>query len=229
MCPDKQLLSVYHDGELPSPWKEKMAAHLQGCAACQAVVASYARLSAVLRTEAAEGPDAKVDEGLDADVKADAKALVMTEPAHDRVWARLSEQAARRDTEQSGRRRSAFPRFPRLVSGTFSRRIEVPLPVAAAAAVLVLVCAAFIIRAGLGGSTANPAAVAGVIDLEPEEIQQINTMGDALRFIEDNEFFSGVQGNYVIMRMPENRTFYSFSNPQIRNASGAVGGGFSTP
>lgn len=36
MCPDKSLLSLYLDGELPSPWKEKLEAHLLHCASCQA-------------------------------------------------------------------------------------------------------------------------------------------------------------------------------------------------
>ena len=34
MCPERQLLSVYFDGELPSPWKEKMETHIAGCAHC---------------------------------------------------------------------------------------------------------------------------------------------------------------------------------------------------
>ncbi|MDR2020293.1 MAG: zf-HC2 domain-containing protein [Treponema sp.] len=35
MCPDRQILSVYHDGELPSPWKEKMESHLEACPECR--------------------------------------------------------------------------------------------------------------------------------------------------------------------------------------------------
>jgi len=34
MCPDPQLLSTYIDGELPSPWKEKLEAHLEQCSEC---------------------------------------------------------------------------------------------------------------------------------------------------------------------------------------------------
>jgi anti-sigma factor RsiW len=34
MCPDRQLLSVYLDGELPSPWREKLESHLAACPAC---------------------------------------------------------------------------------------------------------------------------------------------------------------------------------------------------
>ena len=44
-CPDRQLLSVYVDGELPSPWKEKMEDHLAKCSACNKKVESYQYLS----------------------------------------------------------------------------------------------------------------------------------------------------------------------------------------
>jgi hypothetical protein len=217
MCPDKQLLSVYHDGELPSPWKEKMAAHLAVCPACQAVVDSYARLSGVMRTGRDEATN----------VVTDLAASTAAETVRERVWMRLSDQFPQSDDDgfYNGRRHRASPRVRRAVFRTLSLRIEVPLPIAAAAAVILVLCAAFVLRAGFSGSPVNPAAVAELIDLPPEEIQQITTMGDALRFIEGNELFSGVQGSYVIMRMPENRTFYTFNNPEIRNASGVTGGG----
>lgn len=53
ICPDKDLYSVYVDGELPSPWKEKLEAHLNDCAECRAVVNSYRNLSLKLATAGA--------------------------------------------------------------------------------------------------------------------------------------------------------------------------------
>ena len=44
MCPDPQLLSVYFDGELPSPWKEKMEAHLTECPVCMEKLNHYRQL-----------------------------------------------------------------------------------------------------------------------------------------------------------------------------------------
>jgi hypothetical protein len=44
MCPEPKLISLYYDGELPSPWKEKMEAHLNSCAGCQSVLAGYRSL-----------------------------------------------------------------------------------------------------------------------------------------------------------------------------------------
>lgn len=41
MCPDHQILSVYFDNELDSPWKEKLEAHLAGCAECRSRLEVY--------------------------------------------------------------------------------------------------------------------------------------------------------------------------------------------
>jgi hypothetical protein len=51
MCPDRQILSLYLDGELPSPWKEKMEAHLASCQECRARLGQYQKLSAVLEED----------------------------------------------------------------------------------------------------------------------------------------------------------------------------------
>jgi anti-sigma factor RsiW len=53
MCPENQILSVYFDGELPSPWKEKMEAHLAACPACREKLEGY-RLSKGVLTGRAE-------------------------------------------------------------------------------------------------------------------------------------------------------------------------------
>ena len=44
-CPDKDLYSVYVDGELQSPWKEKIEEHLVSCEKCRSVVDSYRKIS----------------------------------------------------------------------------------------------------------------------------------------------------------------------------------------
>jgi hypothetical protein len=45
MCPNRQILSVYYDGELPSPWKEKMETHLIQCAECRNRLEKYRSFS----------------------------------------------------------------------------------------------------------------------------------------------------------------------------------------
>jgi predicted anti-sigma-YlaC factor YlaD len=34
MCPDREILSAYFDGEIPSPWEGEIAAHVAGCQRC---------------------------------------------------------------------------------------------------------------------------------------------------------------------------------------------------
>ncbi|MDR1326736.1 MAG: zf-HC2 domain-containing protein [Treponema sp.] len=70
MCPDHQILSVYVDGELPSPWKEKMEAHLASCPQC------VERIAALRRLTLHSGDDEALEAALGA--------------AQERVWQRLS-------------------------------------------------------------------------------------------------------------------------------------------
>ncbi|MDR0554998.1 MAG: zf-HC2 domain-containing protein [Treponema sp.] len=51
MCPDREIVSVYLDNELPSPWKEKMEAHLADCPGCRARLDRYRLVSQALREE----------------------------------------------------------------------------------------------------------------------------------------------------------------------------------
>jgi anti-sigma factor RsiW len=51
MCPDRDLISAYVDGEVPSPWRERLEEHLGGCQACSALVSGYAHLGERLRAE----------------------------------------------------------------------------------------------------------------------------------------------------------------------------------
>ena len=41
MCPDYQVMSIYFDGELDSPWKEKFEKHLEACPSCRKHLESY--------------------------------------------------------------------------------------------------------------------------------------------------------------------------------------------
>ncbi|GHU31664.1 hypothetical protein FACS1894172_06940 [Spirochaetia bacterium] len=63
---DCQILSVYSDGELPSPWKEDVETHLASCPECTVRLEQLRRCSAFLHT-----PDSNV------------------QGAQDRVWQRL--------------------------------------------------------------------------------------------------------------------------------------------
>lgn len=51
MCPDRSLWSAFADGEVPSPWKERMERHAAGCSRCASILAGYRGLSAILGSE----------------------------------------------------------------------------------------------------------------------------------------------------------------------------------
>jgi hypothetical protein len=194
MCPDKQLLSVYHDDELPSPWKEKMEAHLACCDRCRKTVAVYGKLSSLLaaplQADASEAPCAA-------------------------AWTRVREKWRSVDRpETKGQVKGGMLR-----RRVFGRQVAVPLPFAVAAAAALVFAFAALLTQGRGVQPIpETGVVAAGIDLEPEEIRQVTSIDDALRFIENNEFFTGPQSSYVIMRLPENKTFYNVGNPQIQNA-----------
>ena len=67
MCPDVQLLSIYKDDELPSPWKEKLESHLNECSDCREKLSAFNKFI--------EKP-------------ADSEQAIM-EAAKDRVWQNL--------------------------------------------------------------------------------------------------------------------------------------------
>lgn len=44
MCPDKELLSAYTDGELDKEWDKRISSHLETCGTCRRIVESYRSL-----------------------------------------------------------------------------------------------------------------------------------------------------------------------------------------
>jgi len=64
MCPDPQLLSIYVDGELPSPWNEKMDAHLRECSACREKFENFKKIREMF------GKDASANKISEADIQA---------------------------------------------------------------------------------------------------------------------------------------------------------------
>jgi len=60
MCPDKQLLSAYCDGEILSPWRKKIEIHLEECGVCRDSVARYRSLSGILQNAENPAPEEAV-------------------------------------------------------------------------------------------------------------------------------------------------------------------------
>lgn len=113
MCPDRELLSAFADGEVPSPWDAKIERHAVDCPRCRQALDGLRRLRAAFDEGAApSGAERRVAERRDFEA-------ARLELARGRVLTRVTETiAARRPVRSS----------------LWSRRVSLPLPAAAAAA-----------------------------------------------------------------------------------------------
>jgi hypothetical protein len=196
MCPDRQLLSVYLDGELPSPWKEKMEDHLASCPACRSVVESWERI---------RGDLGEADPG-----------------RHERVWERIACRVAAAGEQAAFRGEPV--REPAVPPGLWRRRVSLPFPAAAAlgamaAAALVLIATSFWARSSAGPGIPDSAAPMAVLepeglDMELRDIHPVNDISGVLRYLGDTD-----SNDIVIIRLPESRSFRSAGEPKIIKAA----------
>jgi anti-sigma factor RsiW len=156
MCPDRELLSAYADGEVPSPWKERIAEHLAGCAACRAVVEGYSALGARMRAEAAPGEEIIVARG---------RELLERE------------LAARADAG------SPAIVSPRRGERAWDRRLSLPLPIAAAAALVMLLLAG-LTTANLVATNRAAKPVLASAEVVPNGAEQVS-MDHILRYLDN--------------------------------------------
>jgi anti-sigma factor RsiW len=114
MCPDRQILSVYFDNELDSPWKEKLETHLDGCAECRSRLEIYGQTQKLRNVPSTARGGARPAEAA-------------MEAARARIWEKLEPLTEIR-------------RRPGIVRGFWAGSFRMPVPLAAAAG-LVLVLA----------------------------------------------------------------------------------------
>ena len=193
VCPDRQLLSVYLDGELPSPWKEKMESHIDGCPACARRLEAYRRVALGKAAAAAGEGDAALD------------------AARTRVWQKL-EQSMGADIPPAGTATS--PRAVRRGATVWRRNISIPLP-AAAAAIVLLVALAFLLvlrvtsTEGMSGMT-----FASDAEIDAPGIIPVSDMEDVLQYLGGRD-----NGEIIILRLPESRNFVNYGEPSIVRAA----------
>jgi anti-sigma factor RsiW len=201
MCPEKQFLSVYFDGELPSPWKERMEQHIEICSECRGTLTSYKKTSEFLNS--AEGC---------AEVEYDAA----MNTAQARVWEKISSRAAGQRT-----RRTATLFFPRIPSNAFAA-------IAGAAAAAVIISVTTLVAPDGVSSDAAPAlsatavssenfeniAVSSDYDIDIPDITPVADMDAILRYLETDD-----SSNIVIIKLPERKKFRRNGEPTFINAA----------
>jgi hypothetical protein len=226
MCPDKQILSVYFDGELPERFRRTLEDHLASCEQCGKTLASFRALSAKLFSGESAGAGAEDGRSAygDGEIIASAK---------ERVWAKLALEekcSPKRLFGQGGGGRDAGRLFPG--RGLWRKRVSVPLPFAAAAGFLLVFAATVLL---LGPSRGGQQAVAGkeglvrVFDGELLYYDGTNgehpmvpagtpaNMADVLQYLNNSN------ADVLDIRLPESRNFSSFGEPKLINAANYAG------
>jgi len=192
MCPDPQLLSIYVDGELPSPWKEKMEAHLKKCPLCREKYENFKRLRELFKK--------------DTTVKRTYVERVLDEPTEERTY---TEEEMKETKERIWRNMEAKRR---LKSRIWRRRLSVPIP--AAAAIIIALFTALWFR----GETifqGNPAQRAEFI-LAAEDEMHILPTADINGVI---QYLTSDGTDIIILRLPESRNFSRTGEPAIIRAA----------
>jgi anti-sigma factor RsiW len=196
------------DGEVPSPWKERIAAHVASCPGCAARVERYRRLSGLLsgaasvdesavvsRIEARLGGrlDGRIDAPLAAGLAAAATGLAAA--------------ATGPSLEDADASRSDHPRF-------WGRNIPLPLPVAIAAAAI------FLFFAGVAASTFIRPAKPDVQTLAASEIKPADSQAANMEALVHYLESQNAQVNLTI-QLPSGTTFDSSGKPFVMKATDA--------
>jgi hypothetical protein len=191
MCPDRKFVSLYFDGELPSPWREKMEAHLESCGECRAVLAGYKNLGEQLR-EVSPAPQPSSAPQPSPTALASPTTL---EAAQERVWEKLSGRQARARTR------------------IWNRCVTLPLPAAAAVLVVIIFFALIGIRGLTRPSPQNPMVTVG-IGLDDYGMVPIQDMTGVLQYLSSQD-----NGDFMVILLPESRKFSRIGEPAWINAA----------
>jgi hypothetical protein len=212
MCPERQILSVYLDGELPSPWKEKMENHLVSCSLCRKTVETWQRVSGEMRMEEAPG-------------------------SRERVWERVCRRIEAAEASKSPGGKEAFlpeavpaavfsgagrPRAFLIPGNLWRRRVSLPFPAAAAvgaaAAVMALILGSILLNPSAQVPFTPSAAVSSLetagIDMELNSIRPVSDVSGVLQYLENMD-----SNDIVIIRLPESRSFQSAGEPKMLRAA----------
>ncbi len=193
MCPDRDLISAYVDGEVPSPWSERLEEHLADCGDCAAVAAGYRALGARLKADLA------VDEAA----------------SLSRLRSRV--ELLLEDMPATGSRASRSPR-PQRPWSALRRPVSLPLPIAAAAALLVLLLAGATTLlalkptrvASLPAASIQTVASGEISPVALEAKSQPGSMDELLRYLEARD------GQVTLtINLPSGTTFGSSGKPVI--------------
>jgi anti-sigma factor RsiW len=202
MCPDPKLLSIYMDGELPSPWKEKMEAHLAECSECKERYKHFLHLQEMFKKKTHQGHNYVKGSGAlqSSTTEQMPPEQEFIESSKEKVWREIEYR------QHYSRRR------------VWKYRLSLPLPAAAAAAAIILtILTVLYIRGGSLQPQDSAEKSNFILASEEEEMPSIipaaQDMNSLLQLL-------GSEGTDVmIIRLPENRNFARSGEPAIIRAA----------
>ncbi|MCL2212059.1 MAG: zf-HC2 domain-containing protein [Treponema sp.] len=209
MCPDQQLISIYVDGELPSPWKEKMETHLKVCPVCREKLESFKQLHELFKKDTTENRT-YIER-------------IVDEPEQERTYTEEEMQHAKERVWKNLESKRTFKPHNRI----WRRKVSIPLPAAAAAAVILALVAMLWLK---GGQVSNN-AIAGsqpndrvdFILAAEDEIPGIMPVSSDLNGV--LQYLGADGSDIIILRLPESRNFSRAGEPSIIRAADYRAGG----
>lgn len=201
MCPDPQILSIYMDGELPSPWKEKMEKHLTECSVCKEKYDDYIQMRELFKKSTNQR---RTIVDLDKHISEEniLNEQEQIEASKQKIWRSLE-----------SRQRFRIVRHANLLS----RRLSVPLPIAAAAAIIVVLFAAYWLRIGSVNNKQDNELYNFLLAAEEEipvvPMDYMQDMNSVLQYLSSN----GTE--IIILNLPDNRNFSRTGDPAIIRAA----------
>jgi Predicted transmembrane transcriptional regulator (anti-sigma factor) len=200
MCPDRDLISSYVDGEVPSPWRERLEEHFASCPSCAALAARYAELGKELRNSAPFDETQALARGRER-----LDLLLRDIPADDTAY--------------------AFAREKRFFASLWSHSVHLPLPLAAAAAILVLLLggATAMLAFRPGRSDSIRTIASGEIPAQAIPAAQPASMDELLRYLD-----SSAGQVTLTINLPTGTTFGTAGKPVIMRSPQALRGAVDT-
>jgi len=190
MCPDSQLLSIYVDDELPSPWNEKMDVHLKECPACREKVEKFKQLRELINKDAS----AK---------KTNEEEL---QKSKEKIWRRIEEKRR-------------FVPYPGIWQRRISIPLPLAAAAAIIIALMVIFFSGRgqILNNGIAGKKANPDERSNFILAAEEEIPEIIPAATDLNGVLQ---YLGADGSeIIILKLPESKHFSRSGEPAIIRAA----------
>jgi len=214
MCPEPQLISIYLDGELPSPWKEKLEGHLRGCPVCKGKLENFKQLQELFR----KGTSTRrtfVEKTVEDQTSREEQFSEpeMLEEAKSKIWQKL-------ETKQRYKaRREPLPDINAVYDGTsrtgvWRRKLSIPLPAAAAAVIIIALLTALWFRDGRVNQQTDDKV--NFILAEEEEMPGFIPTADMNGVL---QYLTSEGTDVIILRLPESSNFSRAGEPAIIKAA----------